>query len=614
MAIPPAANPTRTGYAFVSWCTDAATLGKEWNFNANAITQDTTLYAKWQPYIYSVAYDKNVSGATGSAATSIHTYDEEKKLAKNDYIYTGYKFDGWATSPDGAVEYPDTASVKNLTDADGGAVTLYARWTAITYAITYKNVSGVANNPSATTYTIEQSVALQDVEKAGYKFAGWYADSLVSPTRVTEIARGSTGDTTFWARWEKFYTVAFNVNGGDNPIPSLSIADSDAVSKPAPDPQKTGYSFEGWYTDNAIFSSAWNFSANRITQDTTLYAKWTIKTYTVTFVINNDSSFTSQPIAYGNTVKRPEDPAKMDYVFGGWYRDSSTFSSKWDFSSDVIAQNTTLYAKWTPANIRIDSTIVNGVAQKVEDKDTITYVVPCGDTVRHLYISFITTIGDDRNVSANVLHVDVSAPLLRDTVIAFAISNRDTARYTLRVEKRFEFEDVVHVLLGGKLMMVVNNPEHNGGFRFQKAMWMKKVEEYWLSTDNEQFYYTSPAGQPIKDTMRVMLQDANSGAWLETCPYKPDATDAMNRGKDVPIYPNPVHAGQMISIQDGSLVDADEREIYATYRLIDNHGNLLGSGNASDLYVGVVMPNTPGTYYLILRGKAGRKSLKIVVV
>ena len=55
------------------------------------------------------------------------------------------------------------------------------------------------------------------------------------------------------------------------------------VIKPA-DPTKTEHTFEGWFTDENL-SHAWNFDNDTVTADTTLYAKWEVKRYTITFVV-----------------------------------------------------------------------------------------------------------------------------------------------------------------------------------------------------------------------------------------------------------------------------------------------------------------------------------------
>lgn len=69
------------------------------------------------------------------------------------------------------------------------------------------------------------------------------------------------------------------------------------------------------------------------------------KYYTVTFNSNGGSSIPSQSVEEGGKVTRPSDPTKEDYDFISWYSDNA-LTDEWDFSSDVVTTDTTLYAKW----------------------------------------------------------------------------------------------------------------------------------------------------------------------------------------------------------------------------------------------------------------------------
>ena len=68
------------------------------------------------------------------------------------------------------------------------------------------------------------------------------------------------------------YTVSFETNGGSavNPV---TVVNGKTVSKPA-SPTKDNFTFAGWYTD-AECTVAFGFDATPVSQDTTLYAKWT---------------------------------------------------------------------------------------------------------------------------------------------------------------------------------------------------------------------------------------------------------------------------------------------------------------------------------------------------
>jgi len=74
---------------------------------------------------------------------------------------------------------------------------------------------------------------------------------------------------------EKEFTVVFNSNGGSE-VPSQPIKDGEKATKPTPDPTKDDNTFGGWFKDNNTFAVEWNFAANVVTENTTLYAKWNV--------------------------------------------------------------------------------------------------------------------------------------------------------------------------------------------------------------------------------------------------------------------------------------------------------------------------------------------------
>lgn len=68
----------------------------------------------------------------------------------------------------------------------------------------------------------------------------------------------------------------------------------------------------------------------------------------VTFMTNGGNEVADQIVQYGEKVVRPEDPVREGYIFDGWYQDIH-LTEKWDFDSDVVQGNMSLYAKWSPA-------------------------------------------------------------------------------------------------------------------------------------------------------------------------------------------------------------------------------------------------------------------------
>ena len=69
-------------------------------------------------------------------------------------------------------------------------------------------------------------------------------------------------------------------------------------------------------------------------------------TYTVTFNSNGGSSVSSQTVTAGGKAAEPTPaPTKSDHTFGGWYKED-TFTTAWNFATDTVNADTTLYAKW----------------------------------------------------------------------------------------------------------------------------------------------------------------------------------------------------------------------------------------------------------------------------
>ena len=68
--------------------------------------------------------------------------------------------------------------------------------------------------------------------------------------------------------------------------------------------------------------------------------------HTVTFNSQGGSDVTSQTIAQGSRAAKPADPILANHIFDGWYQDTS-YLNAWDFDTDVVTSNITLFARWT---------------------------------------------------------------------------------------------------------------------------------------------------------------------------------------------------------------------------------------------------------------------------
>ena len=168
------------------------------------------------------------------------------------------------------------------------------------------------------------------------------------------------------------YTVTFSANGHGTAPAALEVAYHGRATRPA-DPAADGFIFGGWFTDSAC-TKAYEFSTE-ITGDITLYAKWTVKTYTVTFNANGHGTAPSaQTVDHGSKAAKPADPTADQWVFGGWFTDSAC-TKAYDFSKGVTA-NITLYAKWTPSVVPSSELLIGGSAHVQDFGDRPVKVDP----------------------------------------------------------------------------------------------------------------------------------------------------------------------------------------------------------------------------------------------
>jgi uncharacterized repeat protein (TIGR02543 family) len=124
---------------------------------------------------------------------------------------------------------------------------------------------------------------------------------------------------------------------------------SVGVSNMPADPAKSGYTFGGWYT--AANGGRTEFTGlTPVNGNMTVYAKWTIIQYTVTFNADGGSPATAtRTVNSGSSVgssDMPANPARSLYAFGGWYMERNGGGTQFT-ASTVVSGNITVYAGWT---------------------------------------------------------------------------------------------------------------------------------------------------------------------------------------------------------------------------------------------------------------------------
>ena len=216
------------------------------------------------------------------------------------------------------------------------------------YTITYELDGGTNAPENPAGYNVETgTITLKDPVKTGYTFAGWYKDGGFT-TQITEITQGSTGNITLYAKWELVsYTITYELDGGTNAEenPASYNVETETITLKAPTKDK--YDFKGWYKDGE-FTDEITEIVQGTTGNITLYAKWELESYTITYELDGGTNAPENPASYNVetgtiTLKAP---TKDGFAFTGWFESP-------DFSTTEVKEITqgstgdkTLYARW----------------------------------------------------------------------------------------------------------------------------------------------------------------------------------------------------------------------------------------------------------------------------
>ncbi|GHV70083.1 hypothetical protein AGMMS49928_16270 [Spirochaetia bacterium] len=363
-------NLTQTGYTFGGWYKDN-TCTDPWNFAADTVAGNTTIWAKWTADNYGITYELNGgTNHTGNPAT----YTIESNITLAAPTKTNYDFAGWYT--DGG--FTTAAAVPAIAAGSTGDKDFYARWkTKGDISIQPPGASGrsiiiTADGPTTTinwangtvTFGINDTTALSDIS--------WQVNGQTVTGGTLTVTPNSTGNSYGLVTGKYTITVNFildeikyseeiiltvtvilphtvtfnNLDHGTTPAQTF-VYPGGLVTNPG-DLSETGWTFDGWYKESDC-TTPWNFIGDTVTGNITLYAKWTINTYTVDFNTQGSDSISSQTVNHGSTVSYPVPPVRDDWDVAGWYTDSDC-TTPWNFAAPVTGSRT-LYAKWVSEDV-----------------------------------------------------------------------------------------------------------------------------------------------------------------------------------------------------------------------------------------------------------------------
>jgi len=387
----------KTGYSFAGWNTRADGSGTDYAVNASFKMpgESLTLYAKWTANTYTVTFDAQ-SGTAANPASKVVTYASTYGTLATT-TRTGYAFGGWYTGTGGTGTQITSSSAVDIVANQ----TLYAKWTANNG--TAYIVQHYRQDVSGNGYTLHETESLSGTTgataTAAAKSYTGFAENKNHASRVSSGTIAADGSLVLKLYYDRStYTVTFTSNGGTAVSPISGVRYGATIS--APDsPAKTGYSFAGWFKEAGLTNS-WAFANDTVAASTTLYAKWTANTYTVTFEAQSGTAANpaSKVVTYASTYGTLATTTRTGYAFGGWYTGTGGTGTQITSSSAVdIVANLTLYAKWTANTYTVTFDAQTGTApipaSKVVAYDALYGALPTTTRTGYTFSGWYTGTG-----------------------------------------------------------------------------------------------------------------------------------------------------------------------------------------------------------------------------
>ena len=169
-------------------------------------------------------------------------------------------------------------------------------------------------------------------------------DNGITAFKGKTVIGGTSSVNPSHVDWGLFYGGLYiygNTSGvivtykdGDSEYAKQVLPSGTLATRPDAPTATPGYTFGGW---NKADGTAWDYASDKVTDNITLYAKWTANTYTITFDTAGGSEIAPITQDYGTVITAPEAPTREGYTFIGWDKEIPT---------TMPAENMTVTAQW----------------------------------------------------------------------------------------------------------------------------------------------------------------------------------------------------------------------------------------------------------------------------
>ena len=360
--------------------------GEEIKASEQQLYFDTVYYFDMTARQYTVTI-KDVENPDGTLSDMQFTAKYGKKFDFSSLLSTGTNKNDHYTVFAGieARDQKGNATLRDVFDVIGGnyasellagEITYHAKYVNNSGVVTYK-FTGIAIDPVTKLYKNGTMPSQDDFIDAVKSF-----DETAYVYSISPVFESVNGDIVYTVTVKipekplQSYTITYETNGGSS-VASSNVVERSALTPPQA-PTKEGYTFVGWFYDEAL-TEAVGWNRTMPSMNFTLYAKWKANGYKIMLNAGEGST----PIASVNTVYDQKigslpNATRINYIFLGWY---DAVSGGVKYTEDTVYKtsgNLTLYAHWQiKATIPIDGILI-GAETLTYDGSTHKPTISCG--------------------------------------------------------------------------------------------------------------------------------------------------------------------------------------------------------------------------------------------
>ena len=217
-------------------------------------------------------------------------------------------------------------------------------------------------------------------------------DNGITAFKGKTVIGGTSSVNPSHVDWGLFYGGLYiygNMTGvivtykdGDSEYAKQVLPSGTLATRPDAPAATPGYTFGGW---NKADGTAWDYASDKVTDNITLYAKWTANTYTITFDTAGGSEIAPITQDYGTQIAAPANPTRKGYTFKGWDK---------EIPETMPAENITVKAQWEINQYTIAFDTAGGSEIAPITQDYGTAITAPADPTREGY----TFIGWDKAI------------------------------------------------------------------------------------------------------------------------------------------------------------------------------------------------------------------------